>query len=71
MSDNELKIRGTYSEVGCTFPTGGAASYAVTIPYAEYARLLDRDWKLSKLEAAGVDNWDGYAYAFEDEEEDE
>lgn len=28
------------------------------------------EWR-SRLEAAGVDNWDGYAFAFEDYEEDD
>lgn len=49
----------------------------VTIPLKEYAELqADRDW-LHCLEAAGVDNWDGYSYAHQirrdtagDEEED-
>lgn len=36
----------------------------------EYQRLKDRDEKLSKLEAAGVDNWDGYDWAFEDDNDD-
>jgi chemosensory pili system protein ChpA (sensor histidine kinase/response regulator) len=31
----------------------------VTIPKAEYERLLERDEWLSCLEAAGVDNWQG------------
>lgn len=32
----------------------------VTITKARYDRLLDRDDWLDCLEAAGVDNWDGY-----------
>lgn len=35
----------------------------VSIRPEEYARLLDRDHWLACLEAAGVDNWDGYSYA--------
>lgn len=37
-------------------------------------RLEDRSFKLSCLENAGVDNWDGYSYAMEEyhkEEEEE
>lgn len=35
----------------------------VTIPLSEYSELLvDRKW-LRCLEAAGVDNWDGYDIA--------
>ena len=37
----------------------------VTIPKAEYDKLLkDQEW-LGFLEAAGVDNWEGYDYACE------
>ena len=32
----------------------------VTISEEEHARLQDRDAFLCALEAAGVDNWDGY-----------
>ena len=31
------------------------------ISVKEYKRLLERDKALSKLEAMGVDNWDGYS----------
>ncbi len=37
----------------------------VTIPKAEYDKLLeDQEW-LECLNAAGVDNWDGIDYAYE------
>ena len=42
----------------------------VEIPAKEYQSLLSRDRLLSNLEAAGVDNWDGYSDCVEDEEED-
>ena len=32
----------------------------VTITKAEYDELMDRDEELTRLEAAGVDNWEGY-----------
>lgn len=35
----------------------------VTISEKEYHELLDRDQFLSALEAAGVDNWDGFGEA--------
>jgi F0F1-type ATP synthase beta subunit len=35
----------------------------VTISKQEYERLVDRDEWLNCLEAAGVDNWDGYGIA--------
>lgn len=38
----------------------------ITISKKEYDRLQDRDWKLSCLEGAGVDNWCGYDYAMEE-----
>ena len=37
----------------------------VTITKKEYNRLLDSAEWLSYLEAAGVDNWEGYDYAHE------
>ena len=32
----------------------------VSITFEEYNQLLNRDQKLCALEAAGVDNWEGY-----------
>jgi hypothetical protein len=45
----------------------------VTISTDEYESLKESDRKLSALEAAGVDNWEGYDYAMEilEEMEDE
>jgi hypothetical protein len=37
----------------------------VEISESLYRELLERDNFLSALEAAGVDNWDGYEYAQE------
>jgi hypothetical protein len=37
----------------------------------DYFDLLKRDRTLSALEAAGVDNWDGYPFAFENDDEEE
>lgn len=37
----------------------------VTISAEEYEYLLDCAKTLSALRAAGVDNWEGYSYAFE------
>lgn len=37
----------------------------VTITVAEYEQLLQDADKLSCLEGAGVDNWDGYDMAME------
>ena len=37
----------------------------VTISKKEYESLLKDSKKLSALEAAGVNNWDGYDYAIE------
>ncbi|MDT8900636.1 hypothetical protein [Anaeroselena agilis] len=44
----------------------------VIVPKAEYDRLQERDKFLSCLEAAGVDNWEGYedACAMRDVRED-
>ena len=42
----------------------------VAIPKKEYEQLLRDSNFLSRLEAAGVDNWDGYTHAFEDDEDD-
>lgn len=38
---------------------------------AEIASLKEDSEKLARLEAAGVDNWEGYSEAFTDEEEEE
>lgn len=35
----------------------------ITITQEEYENLLDAERKLSALECAGVDNWEGYGYA--------
>lgn len=37
----------------------------VNIPVGEYKDLLDRSAWLSALEAAGVNNWDGWDFALE------
>lgn len=42
-------------------------SETVTISKKEYEELLERDRYLRKLEAAGVDNWEGCD--FDEEEE--
>ena len=41
----------------------------VTISKEEYESLLEDRRFLEALRAAGVDNWEGYEYAFEDEDE--
>jgi hypothetical protein len=41
------------------------ATVNVTIPAEEYYQLMRDSAKLTALEAAGVDNWDGYDYAME------
>lgn len=38
----------------------------VEITKKEYAALLEDQQTLRALEAAGVDNWEGYSEAFED-----
>ena len=43
---------------------------SVTISYSEYERLLKAEAFLEALEEAGVDNWEGYAQAIFEEEED-
>lgn len=40
----------------------------VTIDKDEYDRLKESDRVLALLEAAGVDNWEGYSDAFRDPE---
>jgi hypothetical protein len=44
-------------------------SEVVTIPKKEYEELLERDAWLRALEAAGVDNWQGFDCAQEIYEE--
>lgn len=43
----------------------------VTIPVTEYESLKEDERFLGRLQAAGVDNWEGYEYAFEDDEDDD
>jgi hypothetical protein len=43
----------------------------ITITKKKYDSLMEDSLFLSKLYAAGVDNWGGYGEALEDEEEDE
>ena len=40
-----------------------------TLSQAEYQSLKDDAAFLAALEAAGVNNWEGYSRAFDDEEE--
>lgn len=42
-------------------------SDTVTIPLSEYLSLREDVAKLRRLEAAGVDNWDGYCTAESDD----
>lgn len=35
----------------------------ITISLEKYYKLLEAQKKLSALECAGVDNWEGYSYA--------
>ncbi len=41
----------------------------ITLKYYEY--LIKRSAFLSRLEAAGVDNWEGYWYACDEEDDEE
>ena len=41
----------------------------VTITRKEYERLSEDSRILGNLRAAGVDNWEGYYLAFQDEDE--
>lgn len=41
------------------------AADTVTISAQEYAKLQEDQQMLQALQAAGVDNWDGYDYARE------
>ena len=43
----------------------------VAVPKERYLFLKKRNRTLSDLEAAGVDNWEGYPFALGDEEEED
>jgi hypothetical protein len=45
------------------------ADELVTIKASRLKYLNERDAFLTRLEAAGVDNWDGYHYGFGDDDE--
>ncbi len=42
--------------------------YEWVLSIEEYEHLTKRDEEYTRLEAAGVDNWEGYSHAFSDEE---
>lgn len=42
-----------------------------TLTHQEYQELIQDQRKLSALEAAGVDNWEGYGNALREDDEDE
>lgn len=46
-------------------------STMVTISMTDYKELLEDQRLLTALQAAGVDNWEGYSYALEIFHEDE
>lgn len=41
----------------------------ITITHKEYLDLLEDSKQLAHLAACGVDNWEGYSYYSDDEEE--
>ena len=43
----------------------------IEIPLEEYLVLQERSDKLAALEAGGVDNWEGYGWCFEDDEDED
>jgi len=43
----------------------------VTISRKEYNKLLQAQSELDALEAAGVDNWEGYSEAMQQQEDEE
>jgi len=43
----------------------------ITIPRKMFDRLVYREELLSRLEQAGVDNWEGYHLAFRDDEDED
>lgn len=42
----------------------------ISIPKKEYDQLIENQKRLRALEAAGVDNWEGYDFAIESFNED-
>lgn len=46
-----------------------AEEETVTIAITEYRMLMRDRRELNQLYAAGVDNWDGFDFAFEEEED--
>lgn len=49
-------------EVDVTILEPGQRPEIVTITTTEYVRLVAADLTLSRLQRAGVDNWEGYSY---------
>jgi NADH/NAD ratio-sensing transcriptional regulator Rex len=48
----------------------GDTNDLVTIPKTVFKRLIESEKFLEALQAAGVDNWEGYEYAVEALEDD-
>lgn len=63
----------TDEELDAIFPLPKARETEpmVTITRKEWEYLLERDRLLTKLEQGGVDNWQGYSYAMNMEDDDE
>lgn len=61
MTDNVTYMFGDFEETEGV----GSVDDTVNIPRGEYEDLLEQAEWLRALEAAGVDNWDGYDYAAE------
>lgn len=47
----------------------GIAKKKITITEDRYFELLNKESKLTALENAGVDNWNGYSEAMEDHDD--
>lgn len=43
----------------------------IEVPASELAKLLDDSKQLNYLKAMGVDNWEGYGYYKDEDEEDD
>ena len=62
---NLLKYQKEALDRSCAQDGGEVVAACVIIPMARYNELVEAEDKLAALEAAGVDNWDGYDFAME------
>lgn len=66
-----IRERGAHEGLVAAVYEAAKESGYVILTAERYKALNESDATLCRLEAAGVDNWEGYSNAFEDDEEED